>query len=85
MKNFEELMDAYCAFIEYGVRGWLLFAASAFIAFAITLFNASYDFVAATIMGMGFVAIVWFWSRDYALGYVPKFWLRMGRRKLKKN
>lgn len=85
MKNFEELMDVYCAFIEYGVRGWLLFAASAFIAFAIIVINASYDFVAVTIMSLGFVGMIWFWSRDHALGHVPKFWLSISHRKLKKN
>lgn len=83
MIKFDEMMDNYCAFMDYGVRGWLTFAGTAFLAFFVDiigmLLQIDTTVVSATLMGVGFLTMIWLWSRDYALGHVPRFWLDLGR------
>lgn len=81
--KFESFMDAYVAFVECGVRGWLLFSAITFISFGLFLLGLISQDTAALIMMFGIGPLIALWSRDHALGYVPVWWLKLGNKAYK--
>ena len=82
MSKLKGFIDTSCAFIEYGVRGWLTYS---FIVITMStlyfLGMISEDtFALVSLIGLGLLTALW--SRDQAQGYVPAWWLKLGRGKI---
>ncbi len=81
MSKLEGFIDTYSAFIEYGVRGWLTYSVIV-ITMSILYFLGIISegtFAIVSLIGLG--PLIALWSRDQARGYVPAWWLTLGRGK----
>lgn len=75
--NLSEFSDSIIAFLDYGVRSWLLGIP---LLVTLMLFEAvGIITLLFTIMAMiaVFLIMAILWFNDFYKGYVPKFWLRL--------
>lgn len=77
-QKLSELADSYIGFIDYGVRAWLF----AFFGYmSLTLLGMTH-LIDKTVGAYLIIGVFWImsliWTYDYAKGYVPVWWLRLG-------
>lgn len=81
MNKIEKFTDNYVLFINCGVRGWGIYTVVTLISFAIIIANPQYESWVAVLMFLGMITMFGVWYRDYAIRYIPKFWVELGKGK----
>lgn len=77
-QKISDLMDGFVGFMDYGVRAWLF----AFVGYSI-MAGLGYFHIISQITGLfAIMGVLWItsiiWTYDFARGYVPVWWLRLG-------
>lgn len=73
-----DITDSYVGFIDYGVRAWM-FASISYILLSLLGMTHLLDKTVGAYLVVGtFWIMSLIWTYDYAKGYVPVWWLRLG-------
>lgn len=85
MSKFDKFTDGYIYFCDCGVRAWMFYVVVIVISLIITLLDYTYQPWAFVVMFLGTMLMIGLWYRDYAIRYIPEFWIELGKGKNYQN
>lgn len=72
-----KFVDSYILFCNCGVRAWGMYTIVVLTSFAIFILNPAYQPWCAVAMALGMITMLGVWYYDYAIRYIPEFWIRL--------